>query len=520
MVRQANQKVQTVKTSTLRKEKKTMKNAASKMMWVARATVFMVGLAVTLALVLGVATTALGATGASFILGKPNSATTTTSLVSTLSKATKSALSVTNKSGGPALSLGVLSGKAPIRVSATAGTATNLSADKLDGKDSSEFLGRTEKAADSDTLDGLDSIALQRRVSTACDPGSSIRAISEDGTPTCEIDDDTSATQVNALKTELGTNDNAPNEPSDPVSYSKVKDIPTNIVSRDADTLDGKDSAAFLGATQKAADSDRLDGKDSSDFAAAYKRTVVVSPMGTDLAYNGQVLLDALNGITDASESKPYLIYLEPGTYLLGSRTLHMTPYVDIQGAGLNTMILGSSNSSGSCDAAVAGASNAELSSLMVRKQANGCSFGIISNSTVNFRLTNVTVVSAVGGFITDFSPSTAVYNLGSSPTMTNVTAIASGGSTNYGVRNDSSSPTMTNVTTDVRGTNSFGVHNLSSSPTIKQSTLRGDTNSLYQKGGTSNVALTQLVGAVSRPSGTLQCFNNYDQNMAPVTCP
>jgi len=139
-----------------KEERTMMRSAVSKVMWVGRATVFMVGLAVTLALVLGVATTALGATGASFILGKPNSAETPTSLVSTLSKATQAALSVTNKSGGPALSLGVLSGKAPIKVNATAGTATNLSADKLDGKDSTEFLGKTEKAADSAHADSAD----------------------------------------------------------------------------------------------------------------------------------------------------------------------------------------------------------------------------------------------------------------------------------------------------------------------------------------------------------------------------
>ncbi len=40
------------------------RNMASKVMWVGRATVFLVGLAVILALVFGVATMALGATGA------------------------------------------------------------------------------------------------------------------------------------------------------------------------------------------------------------------------------------------------------------------------------------------------------------------------------------------------------------------------------------------------------------------------------------------------------------------------
>jgi hypothetical protein len=68
------------------------------------------------------------------------------------------------------------------------------------------------------------------------------------------------------------------------------------------------------------------------------------------------------------------------------------------------------------------------------------------------------------------------------------------------------------------------GVYNNDSSPTIKQSTLIGSTNSLNQTfDGTAKVADTQLVGPVSNDSATgaaLQCFNNYDENLAAVTCP
>ena len=43
--------------------------------------------------------------------------------------------------------------------------------------------------------------------------------------------------------------------------------LPATIIPKaDADTLDGNDSTAFLGATDKAADSDLLDGQDSSSF--------------------------------------------------------------------------------------------------------------------------------------------------------------------------------------------------------------------------------------------------------------
>ena len=50
---------------------------------VGRATVFMVGLTVTLAMVLGVATAAFGANGSNFILGRTNAATAITRLAGT-----------------------------------------------------------------------------------------------------------------------------------------------------------------------------------------------------------------------------------------------------------------------------------------------------------------------------------------------------------------------------------------------------------------------------------------------------
>jgi hypothetical protein len=97
-----------------------IRSTASKVMWVGRATVFLVGLSVILALVFGVATTAMGANGNPFLLGKRNVA----SAISTLVK----------QGPGPALNLVVRAGQPPMAVNATAGKATNLNADKVDGQ--------------------------------------------------------------------------------------------------------------------------------------------------------------------------------------------------------------------------------------------------------------------------------------------------------------------------------------------------------------------------------------------------
>ncbi len=113
-----------------------VRSVFGKVMWVGRATVFLVGLAVILALVFGVANMALGATGGNFLLGKRNVA----DAVSTLVK----------QGAGPALSLVVEANQPPLKVNAAAGKATNLNADKLDGKDSTA-LGVTMKTAHSRT---------------------------------------------------------------------------------------------------------------------------------------------------------------------------------------------------------------------------------------------------------------------------------------------------------------------------------------------------------------------------------
>ncbi len=205
-----------------------------KVMWLGRATSALVGLAVLLALGVGAANSALAHTTVDnklFHLGHSNrvgTATTPgapTALVATLSDAVKSALVVTNKSGGPALSLGVVQDQAPLKVNAEAGTATNLSADELDGRDSA---------------------AYQKRVSS-CPLGSSIRSVGDEGQVICETDD-TGEAQVNQLKSDLSTNDGTPNESTDLVSFNEVKDVPADVVNRNADKLDGQDASAFASA--------------------------------------------------------------------------------------------------------------------------------------------------------------------------------------------------------------------------------------------------------------------------------
>ena len=232
--------------------------------------------------------------------------------------------------------------------------------------------------------------------------------------------------------------------------------------------------------------------------ATMMRRTVVVSPVGTDTE-NGTALINTLAAISDASQSKKYLLYIEPGTYDLGSATLQMKEHVDIEGAGeLSTLITSSAARFEVPAATVQGADNAEVRFLTVRNTGTG----------------------ALGSW------SAAILNLGASPRLTHVTAeVIAIRSVNIGVFNafPASTPTLTDVSATASGdATNIGMQDFHCSPTIKQSKLSGSYNSLlHTHGGTATVALTQLVGPIeTSKGGAVRCFNNYDENLAAVTCP
>lgn len=239
-----------------------------KLMWVGRATSAVVGLLVLFLVAIGAANSALAHAGVDtklFHLGHNNPVVAISTLAGTL---TGAVLKVDNNGTGPALSLEAGTGKAPIAVNGAAGTATGLSADELDGRDSA---------------------AYQRRVGGSCAEGSSIRVIDAAGRATCEPDDD-GTVQANALRRELGTDDMRTNETSDPVSFSKVKDVPLDVLSRNADRFDGKDSSEFAATAHAHSGADITNGTVSEariDGAIARDGEVMNTVKATDGAGSG-----------------------------------------------------------------------------------------------------------------------------------------------------------------------------------------------------------------------------------------
>ncbi len=115
-----------------------IRSTVSRILWVARATATVFGLALVLALVFGISSMALAGTGvgAVFNLGQTNAVNALNTVVGTTSS---SMLRIDNSGTGSALQLLVRPNRPPLTVSAGAGKATNLNADKLDNRDSSAF---------------------------------------------------------------------------------------------------------------------------------------------------------------------------------------------------------------------------------------------------------------------------------------------------------------------------------------------------------------------------------------------
>jgi len=262
------------------------------------------------------------------------------------------------------------------------------------------------------------------------------------------------------------------------------------------------------------------------------KKTVLVSPESTQAA-SGTSLRNAINAITDATASNPYLVIIEPGIYDIGSTGLTMKPYVDIQGSGEDvTKITGNVDSASS--GVIICASNSELRFLTVENTGGANTIAIYNVLTDNSSLLHLTAIASGGtvstcGVLNAFCTTTmvhvtsnasggtysqAVKNSYAGITMTSVAATASGGTTRtYGVYNDNSPlgnliPTMTDVIAVASGgTIASGVYNDNSDPTMMLVTAKASSGAsnygVWNVNG-SHVKIDHSVIISASPSATV----------------
>ncbi len=194
-----------------------------------------------------------------------------------------------------------------------------------------------------------------------------------------------------------------------------------------------------------------------SGMLPSNSKIIFVGDIDATSVENGTVLLDVLENITDASDSKPYLIKLEPGIYDLGSGSLNMKRNIDIEGSGeKNTSITSATTGHLPNYPTVNGASDAEIRFLRIENTGTGTYSVAFRNYASSSTVTHVTAVASGGTY------NHAVTNYLGTPVYRNVTAIANGSATtNRAFFTHNSSPVMSNVTAFATGgSNNYGIYN------------------------------------------------------------
>ena len=176
----------------------------------------------------------------------------------------------------------------------------------------------------------------------------------------------------------------------------------------------------------------------------SYKESNIITVKTSDGDFDNPI--DAMNSITDSSETNPYLIVIGPGVFNIGSNQLIMKSHVSILGSGRSgqdqTTITGSisTNSANQIDdgSLIVGADNSSLKSLTISNSTNvsddnsSCIF--FQNSAASIENVNIRLYS-----ISDYTH--GILSNNSTITLKNVEIIVDNGTAHsYGVLADNSS--------------------------------------------------------------------------------
>lgn len=235
---------------------------------------------------------------------------------------------------------------------------------------------------------------------------------------------------------------------SGPISGSKISSTGLN-----ADTVDGQHASAFAPTSHihsmssvsglqgsLAGKSDVTHNHDTL-YQQKYGKVAVIAQTGGDYTDPVTAMTNVTAWCGTPSATNPCLLKIMPGVYDIGTDTLQLLPYIDVEGSGEKTSVITSANAAGTAQ----GALGVEMRFLTI-KNTGGLG---ISNSNADLSLTNATVT-------------------------------VSGGGVTYGINNSTSNLTLNKVSINVTGVRSVGIQNLSSKTTLRNCKInvQGDTTS------------------------------------------
>jgi len=235
-----------------------------------------------------------------------------------------------------------------------------------------------------------------------------------------------------------------------------------------------------------------LDGLTVSQLAADYQNLVIVAKSGGDYTS----VQSAINSITDAAYSNPYLIWVAPGMY---EEQVTMKPHVHLQGAGQGATIITSTASNSVwplSEATLLLASDTSLRDLTVESDAIGdYNAALLAIGGLDRALIINVNIRAIGSGIRNYA--IMLMGSGTGTTLQQVTAWAQNGSErNYGLVNlDGSDVEMQGgIYRGVGGEYGIGIVNGSPGTTL----VGHNVTALGENGNTSNYGLLNADGSAA----------------------
>ena len=224
----------------------------------------------------------------------------------------------------------------------------------------------------------------------------------------------------------------------------------------------------------------------------------------------------AINSITSASASNPYLVWVGPGWY---NETVTLKPYVHLQGAGQGVTFIQAAAPDG---AVLTLSSDTSVRDLNVSNTGSGTTnYGMYGNNVTNVQVSNVYVEAGGSG-----TSNTAIYLTGTSTevTLENVTAIGGKATNSNAGLSITLGPEVTahgGTFSGVGGTYAYGIWVAGGSDTFLGA---ADVRAYGQDASNTNVGLSNsnyptvlLQGGFFRGSGGQYAYGMENYNGADL---
>ena len=261
--------------------------------------------------------------------------------------------------------------------------------------------------------------------------------------------------------------------------------------------------------------------------AASLVRTIVVSPSGVGPSADGALLAAALAAVS-ASVTTPYLVWIEPGVYDLGTTPLSIPAHVDVQGSGQDVTTI-----EGEGPLAVLTAAGTELRQLTVTDtNPSGSAEAIDAGGGLRDVTATASGTSAATAVLAN-DPTMPIVDVDASATASASSSFVQAIDTQNSAQIDGGSFTATDTATlgqaaalfaegatvmggatltATGGSAAYPAYVVGSSAVVRiqNSTLKGAGGLFVASGDTLDIAGSQVPGAIASVSGTANCPDDW----------